>query len=30
MKHCVICQVTELGRKAFEQYVEALKDYLNL
>lgn len=24
------CQVTPLGRKAFEQYVNALKDYLNL
>ena len=24
------CQVTEQGRKAFEDYVAALKDYLNL
>ena len=24
------CQVTEQGRKAFEEYVEALKGYLNL
>ncbi len=24
------CQVTDQGRKAFEQYVEALKGYLNL
>lgn len=24
------CQVTETGRKAFEEYVEALKEYLNL
>ena len=24
------CQVTEEGRKAFEEYVEALKAYLNL
>ena len=24
------CQVTEQGRKAFEEYVEALKSYLNL
>ena len=24
------CQVTEQGRKAFEDYVNALKDYLNL
>ena len=24
------CQVTPLGRKAFELYVNALKDYLNL
>ncbi len=25
-----VCSVTEQGRKAFEQYVEALKEYLNL
>lgn len=25
-----VCQITELGRTAFEEYVEALKDYLNL
>ena len=25
-----VCQITELGRAAFEEYVEALKDYLNL
>lgn len=25
-----ICTVTEIGRKAFEQYVEDLKQYLNL
>jgi len=25
-----VCQVTEQGRKAFEEYVEALKEYLNL
>ena len=24
------CQITEQGRKAFEEYVEALKGYLNL
>ena len=24
------CQVTDQGRKAFEEYVEALKGYLNL
>lgn len=24
------CQMTEKGRKAFEEYVEALKGYLNL
>lgn len=24
------CKVTETGRKAFEEYVEALKEYLNL
>lgn len=24
------CQVTQTGRKAFEEYVEALKEYLNL
>lgn len=24
------CQVTDTGRKAFEEYVEALKEYLNL
>ena len=24
------CQVTDQGKKAFEQYVEALKEYLNL
>ena len=25
-----VCQVTEHGRKAFEEYVDALKEYLNL
>lgn len=25
-----VCQITSEGRKAFEQYVEALKEYLNL
>ncbi len=25
-----VCQVTEQGRKAFEEYVEALKEYLNI
>lgn len=25
-----VCKVTEQGRKAFEEYVEALKGYLNL
>ena len=25
-----VCQVTEQGRKAFEEYVDALKEYLNL
>lgn len=25
-----ICHVTQLGRKAFEDYVETLKEYLNL
>lgn len=24
------CRITDAGRKAFEEYVEALKDYLNL
>ena len=25
-----VCRVTQLGRKAFEEYVEALRSYLNL
>lgn len=25
-----VCHVTERGRKAFEEYVETLKEYLNL
>ncbi len=25
-----VCQITEQGRKAFEEYVEALKEYLNI
>ncbi len=25
-----VCRITEQGRTAFEEYVEALKDYLNL
>lgn len=25
-----VCQVTEKGRMAFEEYVETLKEYLNL
>ncbi len=25
-----VCQITAQGRKAFEDYVEALKEYLNL
>ncbi len=25
-----VCQITEHGRKAFEEYVETLKEYLNL
>lgn len=25
-----VCRVTEKGRKAFEDYVDALKEYLNL
>lgn len=25
-----VCKITDLGRAAFEEYVEALKDYLNL
>lgn len=25
-----VCQITELGRKAFEEYVETLKEYLGL
>lgn len=25
-----VCRITEKGRKAFEEYVEALKEYLNL
>lgn len=25
-----VCRVTEQGRKAFEEYVDALKEYLNL
>ena len=25
-----VCRITEQGRAAFEEYVEALKDYLNL
>ena len=27
---CTICRITEKGRKAFEQYVEALKSYLEV
>lgn len=25
-----VCQITEQGRKAFEEYVETLREYLNL
>ncbi len=25
-----VCQVTEQGRKAFEEYIDALKEYLNI
>ena len=25
-----VCPITEQGRKAFEEYVEALKEYLNI
>ncbi len=25
-----VCRITEHGRKAFEEYVDALKEYLNL
>lgn len=25
-----VCRITAAGRKAFEEYVDALKDYLNL
>ena len=25
-----VCKITEQGRKAFEEYVEALKQYINL
>lgn len=25
-----VCRITEVGRKAFEEYVETLKEYLNL
>ena len=25
-----VCKITELGRAAFEEYVDALKEYLNL
>lgn len=25
-----VCQITEQGRKAFEEYVEAIREYLNL
>lgn len=25
-----VCQMTQQGRKAFEEYVEVLKEYLNL
>ncbi|MDE5664963.1 MAG: transcriptional regulator [Duncaniella sp.] len=25
-----VCRVTDFGRKAFEEYVETLKEYLNL
>lgn len=25
-----VCQITEAGRKAFEEYVETLREYLNL
>lgn len=27
---CTICQITPKGRQAFEQYVEALRDYLEV
>ena len=27
---CTICRITQKGRQAFEQYVEALKDYLEV
>lgn len=29
-KTCTTCQVTDVGRKAFEEYVEAIKTYLKL
>ena len=27
---CTICRITPKGRQAFEQYVEALRDYLEV
>ena len=27
---CTICRITQKGRQAFEQYVEALRDYLEV
>lgn len=27
---CTICRITHKGRQAFEQYVEALRDYLEV
>lgn len=29
-KTSTVCRVTSLGREAFEEYVETLKEYLNL
>ncbi|MDO5570536.1 MAG: transcriptional regulator [Bacteroidales bacterium] len=27
---CTVCRITDIGRKAFEDYVEALKSYINI
>ncbi|MBR1882877.1 MAG: transcriptional regulator [Muribaculaceae bacterium] len=29
-KPCTLCRITPLGLKAFEEYVEALRSYLNV
>lgn len=27
---CTVCRITPLGRKAFEEYVDALKEYIGM